>query len=255
MIRKQRPSMGVSLLRNIHHSLGELNTAIRERLEYHNNGPLKGRNYSRRSQFEEVERETLGPLPVARYEFRKLHYATVMKNGHICLGADRHYYSVPYRFIGKKAKMLYSRKSVEIFYHYERIAVHARDPAPYGYTTDSNHLATTHRFVTEWTPERFLQWAETIHDDVKLYIQRILERKQHPEQAYRSCVGVLGFAKKVGNDRLAKACGRALSYGIYNYKTIQTILTNRMDDYQENPFAEELPMPEHGNIRGEEYYK
>jgi len=243
------------LRKNTYHSLEELNAAIWECLEHHNDGPLKGRNYSRRLQFEEVERETLGPLPVARYEFKKLHYATVMKNGHICLGADRHYYSVPYRFIGRKAKILYSRHRVEVFYHYERIALHVRDPAPYGYTTDSNHLATTHRFITEWTPERFLRWAESIHGDVKLYIQRILERKQHPEQAYRSCVGILGFAKKVGNDRLAKACGRALSYGIYNYKTIQTILTNRMDDYQESLFAEELPMPEHGNIRGEEYYK
>src|SRR5690606_3126566 len=108
------------LRKNTYHSLEELNTAIWECLEHHNDGPLKGRNYSRRLQFEEVERETLGPLPVARYEFKKLHYATVMKNGHICLGADRHYYSVPYRFIGRKAKMLYSRHRVEVFYHYER---------------------------------------------------------------------------------------------------------------------------------------
>lgn len=240
---------------SIFHSLQELNKAIWERLEYHNNQSLKGRDYSRRQQFEEVERKALTTLPISRYQFKKLHYVTVMKNGHICLGVDRHYYSVPYRFISKKVKILYTRDSLEVFYNYERIAVHIRDPDPYGYTTDNNHLATTHRFITEWTPERFLQWADSIGEDVKLYIGKILDRKQHPEQAYRSCVGILSFAKKVGNQRLVKACGRALSYGVYNYKTIQNILQNRMDEYQDNPFADELPMPEHGNIRGEEYYK
>jgi transposase len=243
------------LRKNTYHTLQELNTAIRYQLELHNNCQLKGRSYSRRSQFEEVERHSLGGLPISRYEFKKLHYATVAKTGHICLGEDRHYYSVPYRFIGKKVKMLYSRTRLEVFYHYERVAIHIRDKAAYGYTTDKTHLVSSHRFVSEWTPERFLKWAESIGEDVKMYIQGILERKQHPEQAYRSCAGILGFSKKVGNERLAKACGRALSYGIYSYKTVQKILANRMDEYQDSPFADELPMPEHGNIRGEEYYK
>jgi hypothetical protein len=101
----------------------------------------------------------------------------------------------------------------------------------------------------------FLDWAASIHEDVRLYILQILERKQHPEQAYKSCLGVLGFAKKAGNERLTVACQRALSYGVYNYKTIQTILENKMDNYEESLFADELPMPDHGNIRGEDYYK
>jgi transposase len=239
----------------IYHTLTELNTAIKEALEAHNSQPLKGRNYSRRLQFEEVERETLSPLPALRYEFKKQHQATVMKNGHVCLGIDKHYYSVPYRFIGRKVKILYSRSSIEVYYHYERIAMHKRIKSPYSYTTDKDHLATTHRFVTEWTPDRFLEWAASIHEDVRLYILKILDRKQHPEQAYKSCLGVLGFAKKAGNERLTVACQRALSYGIYNYKTIQSILENKMDNYEESLFADELPMPNHDNIRGENYYK
>lgn len=239
----------------IYHTLTELNIAIKEALEAHNSQPLKGRNYSRRLQFEEVERETLSPLPALRYEFKKQHQATVMKNGHVCLGVDKHYYSVPYRFIGRKVKILYSRSSIEVYYHYERIAMHKRIKSPYSYTTDKDHLATTHRFVTEWTPDRFLEWAASIHEDVRLYILKILDRKQHPEQAYKSCLGVLGFAKKAGNERLTVACQRALSYGIYNYKTIQSILENKMDNYEESLFADELPMPNHDNIRGENYYK
>ena len=178
-----------------------------------------------------------------------------MKNGHVNLGIDKHYYSVPFRFIGKKVKILYSQSNVEVFYHYERIAMHKRLKSPYNYTTDREHMATTHRFVTDWTPERFLEWAASIHDDVRLYILKVLERKQHPEQAYKSCVGILGFAKKAGNERLINACRRALGFGIYSYKTIQMILEKNMDQYPESLFADELPMPDHDNIRGEDYYQ
>ena len=240
--------------RQTYFSLEELNQAIREALEEYNNRLLKGRNYSRRQQFEEVERAALQPLPPLRYELKKQLFVTVMKNGHVSLNADKHYYSVPYRFIGKKVKLMYSRTNVEIYYNYQRIAIHERIKSPYNYTTDKEHLASTHRFVTEWTPERFLSWAEGIHEDVKLYILKILDRKQHPEQGYKSCLGVLTFAKKVGNDRLIKACQRALDYGIYNYKTIQKILEKGLDKSNEQE-SEQLQMPMHENIRGENYYQ
>lgn len=236
-------------------TLEELNIAIRIELEQHNNTLLRGRNYSRRQQFEEIERSALLPLPPLRYELKKQLFVTVMKNGHVSLHTDKHYYSVPFRFIGKKVKIMYSNKSVEIFYHYERIAIHNRLRSPYNYTTDKEHLASSHRFVTDWTPERFLNWAAGIHPDVRLYIFHILEKKQHPEQAYKSCVGILGFAKKVGNDRLTKACQRALGYGIYNYKTIQSILEKGIENDTEAEANEQLQMPLHENIRGENYYQ
>jgi transposase len=240
---------------NQYFTLDELNKAILTALEEHNSTLLRGRNYSRREQFEEVERNTLAPLPPLRYELKKQLFATVMKNGHVSLGADKHYYSVPYRFIGKKVKVMYSRGTVEVFYHYERIAVHRRTKSPYNYTTDKDHMASTHRFVSDWTPERFLEWAAGIHEDVRLYILKVLDRKQHPEQAYKSCIGILSFAKKVGNDRLVKACQRGLGCGIYNYKTIQAILDRKMDQYDEPDDTKQLEMPLHENIRGEGYYQ
>jgi transposase len=235
------------------YSLEELNKAILEELETHNNLLLTGRNYRRRQQFEEVERVALRPLPPLRYELKKHVFVTVMKNGHVSLAVDKHYYSVPYRYIGKKVKVLYSRHSVEVYYNYERIALHKRLKSPYNYTTDKDHLATAHRFVSDWTPERFISWAENIHEDVKLYILKVLDRKQHPEQAYKSCVGILSLGKKAGDERLIKACQRALGYGIYNYKTIQKILEKGLDQNEED--IEQLQMPTHDNIRGEEYYQ
>ena len=239
----------------VYHSLFELNAAIKAALEEHNNALLKGRHYSRRQQFEEVERSALLPLPPLRYELKKCLYATVAKNGHVALSADKHYYSVPYRYIGKKVKLLFSRHSVEIYYNYQRIALHERLKVPYHYTTDKEHLASTHRFVAEWTPQKFISWAEAIHEDVRLYITEVLQRKQHPEQAYKSCVGILSFAKKVGNERLAGACRRALSYGAYNYKTIQLILEKELDKRDAPGETDHLSMPLHDNIRGENYYQ
>jgi transposase len=162
---------------------------------------------------------------------------------------------VPYRYIGKKVKVVYARHTVEIYYNYERIALHRRTKVPYHYTTDKEHLASTHRFVAEWTPEKFIHWAEGIGEEVKLYILKVLERKQHPEQGYKSCVGILSFAKKVGNERLKKACKRALGYGAYNYKTIQTILEKELDAGEGPEETDHLGMPQHDNIRGEQYYQ
>jgi transposase len=235
-------------------TLEELNAAIKIALEEHNNALLKGRNYSRRQQYEEIERMALQPLPALRYEIKKQLYATVMKNGHVSLSADKHYYSVPYTYIGKKVKLMYTSHIVKVFYNYECIAEHKRIKSSHTYSTQKDHMASTHRFVSEWTAERFLNWAAAIHEDVRLYILKILDRKQHPEQAYKSCVGILSFCKKVGNDRLIKACQRALGYGVYNYSIIQKILEKNLDTQPEEE-SPQIEMPLHDNIRGEDYYQ
>jgi transposase len=236
-------------------SLTELNTAVLYHLEQHNNTLMQGRNYSRRQQFEDIERKTMQPLPGMRYELKKRTIVTVMKNCHVCLGEDKHYYSVHYKYISRKVIILYSKSTVEIYYKYERIAVHQRIKTPYSYTTVKEHMASAHQWVTDWSPQKFMEWAESIDPDVRLFIDHILNKKQHPEQAYKSCVGVLSFVKKVGKERLINACKRALDYEQYTYKAIQGILEKGLDAY--NDLAEEnaqLQMPLHENIRGEDYY-
>jgi hypothetical protein len=214
---------------------------------------FKGRSYSRRQQFEELERHTLKILPQYRYEYKQQLLVTVMKNGHVSLGTDKHYYSVPYRFIGKKVKLLYTSSQVEIFYKYERIAIHSRQYRKYHYTTNNEHLASAHRYLSDWTPEKFIEEATAIHEDVASYIIAVIERKQHPEQAYKSCSGILNLKRKAGNERLANACRRAHSFGVYNYPIIVQILEKKLDQISDD--KEELPMPEHHNIRGEDYYQ
>ena len=235
-------------------SLEELNAAISGALEVLNNTPFKGRDYSRRQQFEETERAALQVLPVYRYELKQQVIVTVMKNGHACLGVDKHYYSVPYRFIGKKVKLLYTSARVEIYFHYERIASHARNMRKYHYTTLNEHLASAHRYLSDWTPDKFIEQARAIHEDVAQYITMVIESKQHPEQAYKSCSGILSMLRKVGSERLAGACRRAHSYGVYNYPIILQILEKNLDKLDSDE-QESLTMPQHYNIRGNEYYK
>lgn len=233
--------------------LQALNSAIISALEIHNNKPFSGRTYSRRDQFEDVEREALGPLNPLRYEIKKQSMVTVMKNGYVRLGEDVHYYSVPYKYIGKKVKILYTTTQVDIFYRYTMIASHTRSRVKYHYTTDSDHLASQHRFLTEWTPEKFITEAADMHEDVASYIAKVLENKPYPEQAYKSCSGILSFGRRVGEERLIEACRWADSLGQYNYLIIEEILRKKLDQLQHE--ADESQIPSHDNIRGKEYYK
>jgi len=178
-----------------------------------------------------------------------------MKNGYIQL--EKHYYSVPFRFIGKQVNVVYTISAVNIFLNQERIAVHSRGIKDYVYTTISDHLSSTHRFVSEWSPEKFITWADKISPDVKAYITHILQQKVYPEQAYKSCIGILSMEKKVGTQRLINAIQRATFYQIYNYKAIKKIIEGGLDILyaQEQLTPVQTTIPFHENIRGKDYYK
>lgn len=234
-------------------SLAQLNALLWQLLEKHNNGPYKGSSYSRKQLFDELEREALQPLPALRYEMRRAMMLTVMKNGHVCLSSDKHYYSVPFGFIGKKVKLIYSKTNVEVYFKYDLIASHTRLRSPHNYTTDAAHMASQHKILAQWSPDFFLRQAREIAPEVEHYIREVLLKKQHPEQAYRSCNGILSFARRVGHKRLTDACVRGHECGIYHYHAIENILHRGLDKIPQQDT--ELPMPEHQNIRGTGYYK
>ena len=235
--------------------LPQLNEAICLHLQNHNQINFQGRKYSRQQQFDEMEKQALHPLPAMRFEMRKQVMVTVMVNGHVSLHCDKHYYSVPYGFIGKKVKVFYSKSKIEIFHKYKLIASHARIKSPHTYTTDRAHMASQHQYMTERNPAWYIEEGRKIHSDVALYIEQVLLHKAYPEQGYRSCQGILGFAKRqsIGPERLTRACRRAHEVGYYNFKIIESILQKNLDQYE----VEEQPsqMPLHDNIRGKEYYK
>jgi transposase len=232
--------------------LNELNEEIRRYLQILNSAQLTGKEYSRFDQWK-MEKTLLQPLQETRYEMRKIKQVTVMKNGHVYLTEDQHYYSVPFELIGKKLNLQYSRSVVDIYHKYQVVATHKRLRSPHNYSTIATHMPPQHRYVTEWSPTFFMDQAKAIDPSVEYYISQVLAKKQHPEQAYKSCQGILSFSKRVGQVRLIKACKRAHEIGYYNYKIIEDILKNNLDRYEEEPLVE--PMPTHENIRGGNYYQ
>jgi len=234
-------------------SLAELNAAIWELLENYNTIDFKGKDHSRRNLFDQVEKQALVPLPRERYEFKKYACVTVLKYSHVCLLEDKHYYSVHYKYLGQKVKLIYTNSRVEIYHKTERIAFHQRNFHEYKYTTIREHMPSAHNFVSDWNPDRFLSWASGIGEETRTVIEKILQSKQHPEQGYKSCVGILSFAKKFGNERLNNACKRAIYYQSYNYMSIKNILDNALD--KEQIVEHQYTLPLHDNIRGKDYYQ
>lgn len=242
------------LRERVFYSLEDLNAAIHEELERLNNRPMKGYGKSRRELFEEVEKGALRPLPSERYRHREHCRMKVAFNYHVYLNVDKHYYSVPYRYRGERVDVFYSEKTVEIYCKNERIALHPRNRLKYKYTTVPEHMPPEHRYRDDWSAERFLSLAESIDGDVKTFIEGVLASRRHPEQAYKSCLGILHLARAYGNGRLADACRVALYHESYTYKTIDNILKHGLEREAVQDDLFDAPLPEHENIRGREYY-
>ena len=243
-------------LRNqVFYDQSSLNQALWEKLDELNNLPLQKRPESRRQLLEQDERSLLKVLNAERYMVREYARATVMKNSHILLSRDKHYYSVPYQYVGKKVKITFTRDHVSVFLNHQLIAFHQRDRRPYKYTTVAAHLPSTHQVILDWNPEKFIKQASKISEEVEAYVREILERKHYPEQAYRSCAGLLNLGRKYGHQRLTKACQRASFFGNYGYKTIGNILKNNYDQLPDLPAQSQKELPFHDNIRGANNYK
>ena len=237
-------------------SLAALNHAISDLLQIHNNKDFQQRPWSRRELFDKQEKHLLAPLAQSRFELKVVKQVTVMKNGYVQIYEDKHYYSVPYRFIGKEIKLIYSASQVSIFYNKERIAYHKRSLNQFSYTTTKDHLSSTHQFVSEWNPAYFTSWAASIHPSLRDYITCILAKATYPETAYRSCVGILGHEKKVGKERLIKAVERAAFYGLFNYTIITKILKAGLDQIAfADDVSSQITLPFHDNIRGPKEYQ
>jgi transposase len=232
-------------------SLAELNQAIAELLVELNQREMKHLGQSRREMFAEVDQPALAPLPETPYEFARWKKARVHIDYHVSF--DKHFYSVPYTLSGKEVNIRATEKTVEIYYQRQRVASHPRSTAKGRFSTHSVHMPPEHQFYSQWSPERFLRWAGEIGPQTSELISRALDARRHPQQAYRTCLGVLGLAKRYSPERLEAACQRANSAGIQSYKGVHNILKNKLDRRPLEP-APDNPLPAHDNIRGQNYY-
>lgn len=238
-------------------SLAELNAAIRELVDAHNNRRFSRLPYSRRELFEKVERQALHKLPGERFPMKSTVEATVQINYHVELREDRHYYSVPSQLRRRdpptRVKMVYDERIVAIYWDNVRVAQHRRDRTPNGYTTLPEHMPSQHRWYAEWSPERFLSWARAIGPETAELIGKVLSATSYPPQAYRSCLGILNLRKRHGQERLNKACRKALTVGTHSYTRVKNILALGVEE-DSQPRLDMGPMPAHENLRGSSYF-
>ena len=232
------------------HSLIQLKQAVTEQLVAYNDTPFQIREGSRRSVFLEQEKCNLIPLPAERFERKTYKELTVLKNCYVFISDDKHYYSVPYRYIGRKVKVIYSARHVSVYCSHERIAYHPRNRKRNGYSTIAEHLSSTHRHVSDWNRDRFIRWGASISHEVGDYITQILDNAPHPEQAYKSCAGILHLEKKAGRERMIKAVLRASAYHAYNYTTIRNIIKTGLENLPLESEQTVRSIPAHENIRG-----
>jgi len=232
--------------------LFDLNAAIKEKLEELNNRPFKQLPGCRRSLFEELDKPALRPLPKKRY-LLAVWKSDVAVNIDYHIEFDGHYYSVPYQLTRKRVDVRATDSTLECFHKGRRVSSHLRSDRRGRATTDNKHRPKSHQRYAEWSPSRIIRWAESIGPEVGKVVVRILERMPHPEQGYRSCLGIIRLGKRYGAERLDRACARALAIGSPSYKSINSILKNGLDKQPIPTPQQDLDL-EHGNIRGPGYY-
>jgi len=243
----------LAVLRNrIFFSLEELNAAIREELDRLNDRPMQKLGVSRRRLFEELDRPALRPLPLGRYEKAVWSYPRVSIDYHV--EVEGNYYSVPYQLMKEVVEARTTATTVEIIFNPKRVASHQRLRGQNRYSTHRDHMPASHRAHLEWTPSRLIGWAEKTGPHTAELVTHILDTRPHPEQGYRSCLGLMRLGNKHGEARLEAASRRALHLRSYSYRTVKNILSAGTDRL---PLQNETPAPaapSHENIRGAAYY-
>ena len=233
-------------------SLEELNTAIRECVADLNARIMRKLGKSRRELFETIERPALKPLPAEPYRYAEWKRARVASDYHIEIAG--HYYSVPSRLIREVVEARITTTTVEIFHRGTRVASHAFSAVRNRHTTIAEHMPSAHRRYAEWTPARLMREAEMIGSATLALFEAIMRAKPHPEQGFRSCLGILRLAKEYGADRLEAACRRGNDIGARSYGSIASILQHGLDRaYGQDKVPEGAPI-QHANIRGPGYF-
>jgi len=233
-------------------SVVELNMAIAELLLALNNRPFKKLPGSRREAFVLLDAPYLRPLPDTAFVFAEWKKATVNIDYHV--EYDSSYYSVPHALIHQVVELRITRTTLEVLAKGKRAASHLRSARKGHYTTLSEHMPAAHRAHAEWSPGKLLSWAASVGPSTAELVKRLLMEKKHPEQGYRSCLGLMRLARNHGGERMESACARALAVGAHRYRSVASILEKGLDRQPLITPQAELALPDHANVRGPGYY-
>lgn len=234
-------------------SVAELDAAVTDLLPALNGRAFKKLPGCRREAFEKLDAPYLRPLPATPFILATWRRARVNIDYHIEF--DGHYYSVPHALVRQEVGLRITRSTLEILARGRRVASHPRSHRKGGYSSLADHMPAAHRAHAEWSPVRLMNWAASVGPATGELVKRLLLEKQHPEQGYRSCLGLMRLARTAGSERMEAACARALAIGAHRYRSVASILEKGLDRQLATPPAQaELALPEHANVCGPTYY-
>jgi len=208
---------------------------------------------SREEKFLADEKHLLQPLPKTVYEMKFYKEYTVAPNNHICLFKDRHYYSVPYIHVGRKAMVIYTRSTVSIYVNNELVAVHARSYTAGQYTSVKEHLCSNHQHWLSRSPDYYMEKAKRTSDELYNLFVQLFQQGKYPEQLYRTCDGLLRLQRDTEPEDFAQACKIAIELNRYSYTLVRNLIKNKV--IWDTDVPEDNPLPKHQNVRGRECYK
>jgi transposase len=235
-------------------SLAEANAAIAQKLTWLNNRPFAKLEGTRKILFDQLDRPAMRPLPPARYQFATWTNPKVNIDYHV--DVDRHYYSVLYQLVGHKVDVRVSEHAIEVFFRGNRVASHQRSHLKGRHSTQDAHMPERHRAHLAWNPERLIAWAARTGPATAELVETIMANRPHPEQGYRSCLGIMRLSGRYPQARMEAACRRALVIGAHSYRSVESILAHGLDAA---PLPETAPATDpprqHQQVRGPAYYQ
>lgn len=233
-------------------TLHDVNSAILPLLKQLNERAFQKLPGSRASAFAELDAPALQLLPVQRYEIARFKTVTVHIDYHV--EVEKHRYSVPHSLVGQVLEARITSSAVELLHRAQRVASHARNSRPGGFSTVTAHMPAAHQAHMEWTPQRLIDWGRSIGPATAVAVTRLMEEHKHPEHGYRACLGLLSLAKRFGKPRLEAACTVALQIGTCKFSHVRDILINNRDQVKPAETGEWVS-PDHANVRGPRYYQ
>ena len=241
---------------DVFYDISALNNRIWELLDEYCTLPFKGS--CRWELFNKYEKPNMRPLPEHMYRFRMRKEVKLSNTYHVCVGSERHFYSVPYKYVGQKVKVMWDVEFVEVYVGRERVCIHDRSTVPYGYTTDKAHMPEIHTAYEDNKAQNAATLIERglrISISVKQVIEGILEQTRFPQQAYGTCNGVLALGKKYGYERLSRACSILVEKSCTpSYRVLRNMLKNNRDlQFKADETTSDTPYNE--NVRGANAYK
>jgi transposase len=231
-------------------SLEEANIAIKQAVARINDHVMRRLGVSRKCLFTSIEQRALKPLPATPYEYAEWNIARVSIDYHIEI--DQFLYSVPHNLLHEQVEVRVTGRIIEIFHRSNRVAVHQRRFTGQRAGTKADHMPSHHRFIAEWTPERFASWARSFGPNTERLIVAVLASRRHPEQGFRTCLGILKLFRGLDAAQVEAAAARAVEIGALNYSSLSSILKHTLHRAQSD--AESASVDSHPNIRGSSYF-